>query len=155
MDYDQIRSNLKGAIERVRPIAVICLGVCMGRPVPTIEKVAHNYLQPSPDDSRVPLVEGAPVAYASTLPIGRIVARSIVDGCDMHPNTHEADDTTQQCNAAMYHALDLCRDTDIKAGFIHVPPLPEYAEAANSRISMPLDPVVGGVLAAVEVALSA
>jgi pyroglutamyl-peptidase len=154
VDYDGIRPGLQDAIERVRPVAVICLGVCMQRDRLSIESHAFNYVLPKRDDEKQELMPGRPSMYVSTLPNGLIVSRSNVLGSPMYEVAHPEGGATQQCNAAMYHALDLTAGADTQAGFIHVPGLPAQAQVANASQhtayeGMPLHIMAGGILAAV------
>jgi pyroglutamyl-peptidase len=58
------------------------------------------------------------------------------------------------CNHVFYALMHHVRSVKIKAGFIHVPFLPEQAEGrADNPPSMALEDIVAGLRIAVEVAL--
>lgn len=119
-------SALQKQIDRHKPVAVICLGVALGRSNISVEKVAINF-----DDFRIkdnagnqpigePIEQGAPNAYFSTLPINRIVA-ALED--DDVPCEISFSAGTFVCNHLMYGLLRLADKSrhKFRAGFIHIP----------------------------------
>ena len=134
---------LGDALRRRRPHIVLALGQAAGRADITPERVAINV-----DDARMPcnagrqpidqaIVPGAPVAYFATLPIKAIVAALRAAGL---PASVSQTAGTYVCNHVFYglmHALR--RRRGVRAGFVHLPLLPEQAaRAAGAPPSLPL-----------------
>jgi len=150
------RRELDRLLRVHRPELAICLGQAGGRADITPERVAINV-----DDARIadnagaqpvdrPVIKGGPAAYWSTLPIKAIVA-----ALREHRVPASVSQTagTFVCNHVFYglmHALR--RKPGVRAGFIHVPNLPEQAK--RDQPSLPLEMMVYGVALAIEVALT-
>jgi pyroglutamyl-peptidase len=151
--------DLTALIDELHPDVVIAVGQAGGRPDISVERVAINVDDASildnggqqPVDTAI-AVDG-PAAYFSTLPIKAIVhalrARGLVAGVSQTAGTFV-------CNhvfyGLMHHAAT--QPQPIKAGFIHVPFLPEQAAARlDAPPSMALDDIIAGVKLAVEVTL--
>lgn len=144
-------AELRRLLRRHRPVVVLCLGQAGGRPDLTPERVAVNV-----NDARIPdnagaqpvdtpVVRGGPVAYWSTLPVKAIVAAL---RARRWPASVSHSAGTFVCNHVFYglmHALRRSRTT--RAGFLHVPFLPE--QAGEDQASLPL----GTLIEAVELAL--
>jgi pyroglutamyl-peptidase len=122
------------AIARVRPDVVVCLGLAGGRTGLTVERVAINV-----DDARIPdnagrqpvdrpVAAGGPVGYWSTLPIKAIVEDLREAG---FPAAVSQTAGTFVCNhvfyALMHAAAAGVAPTVRRAGFVHLPWLPEQA----------------------------
>ena len=118
------------AIERHRPVLVVCLGQAGGRTHLSVERVAINV-----DDARMPDNGGAapvdepiatqgPPAYFATLPVKAMVRAMRAAGVPAEVSNSAG---TYVCNHLMYGVLHLLAGSDIaaRAGFVHVP----YAEA--------------------------
>lgn len=132
---------LGAELERLRPRIVLALGQASGRAGFSPERVAINV-----DDARIacnagrqpidePVVPGAPAAYFSTLPVKAIVAALREAGL---PAAVSQSAGTYVCNHVFYglmHALR--RRRGVRAGFMHLPLLPEQAAA---RASVPAPP---------------
>lgn len=123
---------LEKEIEKHSPDYVICVGQAGGRNDITVEKVAINLLEARiPDNdgyqpSDLPIKEDGETAYFSTLPIKGIVSHIKENGI---PATISYTAGTFVCNSIMYNVLYLANKKypNLKAGFIHVPFLPEQA----------------------------
>jgi pyroglutamyl-peptidase len=122
------------AIARVRPEVVVCLGLAGGRTGITAERVAINV-----DDARIPdnagrrpidraVAADGPVAYWSTLPVKAIVEDLREAG---FPASVSQTAGTFVCNHVFYalrHAMERgAAPTVRRAGFVHLPWLPEQA----------------------------
>jgi pyroglutamyl-peptidase len=149
-------------VAEVRPEIAIAVGQAGGRPEISVERIAINV-----DDARipdnagrqpvdVPIVADGPAAYFTTLPIkamvGAMRARGLTAGVSQTAGTFV-------CNhvfyALMHHVQGQPLREPIRAGFIHVPFLPEQAAGrAGNPPSMALDDIVAGLKIAVEVALA-
>jgi pyroglutamyl-peptidase len=148
---------MAGAIEELRPDLVIATGQAGGRPEISVERVAINVDDASLLDNEgqqpvdMPIVDGGPNAYFSTLPIKAIVRemreRGLKAGVSQTAGTFV-------CNHVFYGLLHNTINTPVRAGFIHVPFLPEQAALRkDGSPSMKLDEIIEGLRAAVQVSL--
>ena len=150
------RKELIALIQETSPSIVLCLGLAGGRQGLSVERVAINV-----DDARIadnagnqpvdtPVIRGGPVAYWSTLPIKAIVRALAGEGI---PATVSQTAGTFVCNHVFYALMHaLAGNRSVRAGFIHVPFLPE--QAASGQASMPFDLQVRGVRIALGTALA-
>lgn len=149
---------IQAAMAELKPSAVIAVGQAGGRVDVSVERVAINIDDaPIPDNAQrqlvdTPIVEGGPAAYFSTLPIKAIVAALRNAGV---PASVSQTAGTFVCNHVFYGVMHATAGTQVKAGFIHIPYLPEQAAAHPGAASMALGDVVRGLKAAVEVTVSA
>lgn len=143
--FHEIREAIEGHLKKYRPSAVVCTGQS-GGPALAIERVAINVASArspyncgqKPQDET--LNEDGPVAYFTKLPfrelLGALKEAKI-------PAVLSNSAGTYGCNQIFYHLMDYlaAEGSDIPAGFIHVPRLPE--QALESRMpSMTLDLIV-------------
>ena len=120
------------AIEAQRPDVVIAVGQAGGRCEISIERVAINIDDASIPDNQgsqprdMPVVPGGPAAYFSTLPIKAMAEAIRRAGI---PSSVSNSAGTFVCNHTMYGILHYIAQEQlpIKAGFIHIPYLPEQA----------------------------
>ena len=141
---------------RHRPVLAIGTGQAGGRAAISLERVAINVNDARiPDNSGAqpvdtPVIEGAPAAYFSTLPIKAMMAAMLGAGIAAEVSQTAG---TFVCNHAFYglmHELaTVPRLHATRGGFIHVPWLP-----AQAAPSMPLDSLVAGLKVAIECALA-
>lgn len=142
------------AIEREAPDAVLCLGQAGGRAAITPERVAINV-----DDARIPdnageqpvdrpTVPGGPAAYFATLPVKAMAEAIRAAGVAAEVSNTAG---TFVCNHLMYAVLHLLaeRYPGVRAGFMHVPFVPEQTGDKPGQPSMPLADMVRGLTAAV------
>ncbi len=133
--------------------AVLCLGQAGGRAALCPERVAINV-----DDARIPdnrgqqrvdepVVPGGPAAYFSTLPVKAMVEAIRAVGLPARLSNSAG---TFVCNHLMYALLHLCATTypRCRAGFMHIPYLPEQVVERAETPAMSLDDIVRGVEAA-------
>ena len=147
---------LLDAIEECRPDVVIAVGQAGGRPDITVERIAINVDDaPIPDnDGWQPLdatiVPAGQAAYFATLPIKAIVhairARGVAASVSQTAGTFV-------CNHVFYGLMHFTHGLPLKAGFIHVPFLPEQVADRPEMPWMELAQIVDGLRAAVEVAV--
>jgi len=144
------------AIAQAGPALVIAVGQAGGRVDMSVERVAINVDDaPIMDNAQrqlvdAPVVAGGPAAYFSTLPIKAIVAALRADGI---PASVSQTAGTFVCNHVFYGLMHRTAGTQVKAGFIHIPYLPEQAARHPGMASMALAEVVRGLKIALEVAL--
>ncbi|RYF02663.1 MAG: pyroglutamyl-peptidase I [Oxalobacteraceae bacterium] len=151
------RANLAlfDAIDALQPDIVIAVGQAGGRHEISVERVALNV-----DDATIPdnagqqpvdatIADGGPAAYFSTLPIKAIVRALRLRG---FPAGVSQTAGTFVCNHVFYGLMQHAQGRGIKAGFIHVPFLPQQvAGRADAAPSMALNDVIDGLRIAVEV----
>ncbi|MDY0974151.1 pyroglutamyl-peptidase I [Massilia sp. CFBP9012] len=158
--FGQAIEDLVAMVDELHPDVVIAVGQAGGRPDISVERVAINVDDASildnggqqPVDAAI--ASDGPAAYFSTLPIKAIVRalreKGLVAGVSQTAGTFV-------CNhvfyGLMHHAAG--QPQPIKAGFIHVPFLPEQASARpDAPPSMALDDIIAGIKLAVETTVS-
>ena len=142
MRYKEVRTLIRGLIDKHNPAAVISTGVSSLAPDICVERVAINVGSadggPNFGFDRLDQVlnPDGPAAYWSTLPIREIVGKINAEGI---PSRISNTAGTQGCNLVFYHLMDYVAEKQlgIPAGFIHVPRLPENAvETRNPSMSL-------------------
>ena len=130
--------------------AVVSLGQAGGRSHITPEWIGINLADASiPDNegnqpSDKPVVDGGPAAYFSTLPVKAMVAA--IQDAEL-PARVSTTAGTFVCNQLLYGLLHHFKDTQVKAGFIHVPFIKEQAKENSPMLE--LVDVVRGVECAI------
>ena len=133
-----------------RPDAVLCIGQAGTRSAVTPEYVGINLrhariadnLGNQPQDE--PVVPGGPTAYFATVPVRAMTAAIEAQGI---PAAVSYTAGTYVCNDLLYTLLHHYAETPVRAGFIHVPFLPE--QAPQGVASMPLAQMIRALEAAV------
>ena len=135
-------------INQHSPDVVISLGQAEGRTQITPERVAINL-----DDARIvdnagnspresAIVEGAPAAYFTTLPIAKIVESLKEAGI---PAAISLSAGTFVCNHIFYAMQHHCANTEILSGFIHLPLMNEQASEFPGLFTIDIDELVRGI----------
>ena len=148
---------LRAAIAGVQPALVIAVGQAGGRCDLSVERVAINV-----DDAPIldnlgrqlvdtPVQPGGPAAYFSTLPIKAIVHALRAAGL---PASVSQTAGTFVCNHLFYGLMHATAGTPVRAGFIHIPYLPQQAAAHPGASSMALADMVEGLKIAVKTTLA-
>jgi pyroglutamyl-peptidase len=134
--------RINAAIVRYRPRAVIGLGQAGGRAAISLERIAINLadergeLISDGDPGATPVINGAPDAYFSRLPLAAILRE--LDRKDI-PASISLSAGAYACNALMYAALHyLRRKPGVPAGLIHLPYETRQAGRHRSLPSLPL-----------------
>lgn len=143
-------------VERLRPDFVVSVGQAAGRTSITPERIAINCEEASiPDNAGFqpaggPVVEGGPDGYFSLLPVKEMAAAIQAAGL---PGKVSNTAGTYVCNHLMYHILHAChtRYPGMRSGFIHVPCIPEQQAGHPEWFALPLEEIVRGLTAALEV----
>ena len=142
------------AIDKEKPDFVLSIGQAGGRAEICPERVAINL-----DDARIPDNEGnqpidEPIfpdgenAYFSTLPVKAMVEAIRKEGL---PSSLSNSAGTYLCNHLMYGVLYyLDKRPVIKAGFIHVPYIPEQVKNKKEIPSLELSEIVRGLEATIK-----
>lgn len=150
--FKESAKRLNEVINDVKPDAVLSVGQAGGRPGITMERIAINV-----DDARIPdNISQQPIdeaiqldgeaAYFTTLPIKRIV-KAIREAGILAEVSNSAG--TFVCNHIMYQALFAATKADkpFKAGFMHIPFIPEQT---TDKPSLPLEESTKAVQLAIE-----
>ncbi|AHH96214.1 pyroglutamyl-peptidase I [Kutzneria viridogrisea] len=135
--FDTSLDALRAAVTEHSPELVICTGQAGGRHAVTPERVAVNL-----DDARipdnagsqpvdVPVVEGGPAAYFTSLPVKASVAAMRAAGV---PAAVSYTAGTFVCNHVFYGLMHLLATElpGVRGGFVHVPYTPEQLADAPS-----------------------
>lgn len=165
VEFQKAGIQLKELFQEYRPDVVLSIGQAGGRAEITVERIAINIdcVKSSngskilPDNAgNVPVDEpivadGAP-AYFSTLPIWQLVETIQKQGI---PAAISNTAGTYVCNHVMYVNLHQAttKYPNMKAGFIHVPFLPEQIAEREDKerlAAMPLEDMVKALQAAIE-----
>ena len=151
--------RLCAAVAREDPAMVIALGQAGGRTEINPERVAINI-----DDFRIPdnagnqpvdapVVEGAPAAYWSTLPI-KCMVKAMREA--EIPASVSNTAGTFVCNHSFYGLMHfLSGEGNVRrGGFIHIPYLTEQADRLEGHFGLPLRTIALGIEVAVLAALA-
>ena len=128
--FAQALPALHQALAQHRPDIVLALGQAEGRCDLSLERVAINVQDARiPDNAGqqpidVPVIEGGPAAYFSTLPIKALVAGLKVAG---FPASVSQTAGTFVCNQVFYGLQHAVVGQGVYSGFMHLPLLPEQA----------------------------
>ena len=138
--------------QTICPDAILCVGQAGGRASVTPEVVAINLRESAVVDNRgcqmtnQPVLVGGENAYFATLPVREIVAAIQAEGL---PAALSFSAGAFVCNDLLYTLLHHYHDRHVRVGFLHVPYLPEQAEAGIP--SLCLDDTVRALTAAIRV----
>jgi len=148
--YARSAIELRTAIHEVRPDIVLGVGQAGGRAELCLERVAINV-----QDARIrdndgkqpidrPVVRDGPAGYFATLPIKACVAEMRKAGL---PAAVSNTAGTFVCNHIFYATMDMADQHGLgyRAGFLHIPYLPEQAARVGGAPSMSLDDIVRGI----------
>lgn len=119
---------LADALERTRPVVVVCVGEAGDASALRVERVAVNVADARIADNDgvrpvdVPLADDGPAAWFAGLPLKACVAAASAQGV-----AAEVSDTagTYVCNAVFYRLCATLADSGVPHGFVHVPRTPE------------------------------
>jgi pyroglutamyl-peptidase len=156
--FDAASHALAALVNELHPDIIIAVGQAGGRAEISVERVAINVDDASILDNagqqpidRTIRADG-PAAYFSTLPIKAIVAALREQGLNAGVSQTAG---TFVCNHVFYGLMHHTAGKPVRAGFIHVPFLPEQAAArADNPPSMALEDIVAGIRIAVETAVA-
>jgi pyroglutamyl-peptidase len=155
--FGEANDAMAQALAELDPAVVIAVGQAGGRCDLSVERVAINIDDAPIMDNRrqqlvdQPIVPGGPAAYFSTLPIKAIVQALRAAGL---PASVSQTAGTFVCNHVFYGLMHAAarRGTGLRAGFIHIPYLPQQAAAHPGAASMSLADMVDGIRIAVRTA---
>ena len=146
-------------IDEHAPTLVLALGQAGGRAGMSIERVAINVIDARIPDNvgdqpiDVPVIDGAPNAYFSTLPI-KAMLRALHE--ERIPASISNTAGTFVCNQVFYMLAHLIatRDTKLRGGFVHVPYLPEQAQRSGDAPWLDLATTIEATRLCLRVALT-
>lgn len=149
--------KIEEAIEKHAPDVVISVGQAGGRFGITPERVAINVDDARIEDNEgntpvdVPVVETGDAAYFTTLPIKAMTQAMVKAGI---PASVSNTAGTFVCNHVMYGVLHMAKTKypHIRAGFIHVPYIPQQVTTKANMPSMALGDIVKGLEICIQVA---
>jgi len=138
------------ALEAERPDIIISVGQAGGSACISLERVAININDANIVDNDgfqpvdTPVVEDAPTAYFTTLPI-KAIQRQLRQA--EIPSAISNSAGTYVCNHVMYAALHYAatRQPTLKAGFIHIPYLPTQTLFKPSSPSISLENAIASL----------
>lgn len=154
--YFRALDILEKEIETLRPDVVVMTGQAGGSDAMRIERVGINLCEAKlPDNDGVqlmgaPIVPEGPNAYFSTFPYREMLAAVEEAGI---PVRHSFSAGAYLCNHVLYGALHLAETKfpGLRAGFIHVPFLPEQTEGKPAGTpSLPLEDIARALRLMVE-----
>ena len=157
--FGHAKKVMHQAVEELQPSIVIAVGQAGGRPDLSIERIAINIDDAPIADNQMrqivdqPIVNSGPAAYFSTLPIKAIVHALREAGL---PASVSQTAGTFVCNHVFYGLMHQAHEwgTTMRAGFIHIPYLPQQAAAHPGFASMKLDDMVEGLRIAIRTTLA-
>ena len=132
------------------PDVILCVGQAGGRDAVTPERIAVNMASARIPDNRgnqpveTPILPGAPDGIFSTVPVAAMADAVTAAGL---PGKISNTAGTFVCNDTLYRLLHRFAGTAVRAGFIHVPWLPEQAK--DGAPSMELQDITAALTAAI------
>jgi pyroglutamyl-peptidase len=155
--YRRSLPELEAAIGRAGPQIVLCVGQAGDRAALCVERVAINIRDARISDNDgaqpadVPVVPGGPAAYLATLPVRAAVAALRAEEL---PAQLSMSAGTFVCNHVFYFLMHLAatRRHPFRAGFLHVPCLPQQAPGAPS---MEAEDIARGIAIVLEASAAA
>jgi pyroglutamyl-peptidase len=146
--FARAQAVLESEIARTRPDIVLCVGQASDRAALCVERVAVNVQDARAADNDgalpagAPVVPGAPAAYLATLPVRAAVAALRAEAL---PAQLSMSAGSFVCNHVFYGLMHLAaRGHSFRAGFLHVPRLPQQAPDGKAP-HMALDDIVRGI----------
>ncbi len=158
-EFARVLVELDALIDTHRPALLIAVGQAGGRAEISLERVAVNLIDARIADNAgdqpvdVPVIDGAPNAYFSTLPLKTMLKR-LHEAQIPAALSHSAG--TFVCNQVFFgiaHRL-ATQQRRLRGGFIHVPYLPEQASRHPGTPSLPLRAMIDAITICIETALT-
>lgn len=140
VDRDRGPEALLAAVDSYSPDIVLSFGLAIGRAKISLERVALNLMDfRIPDNAGAraqdePVIRNGPAAYFSTLPLRTLYNVLLKNHLPVDLSLSAGAYLCNQVYYSLLHEIAV-RQKPIRAGFIHLPALPE--QAAESRQAMP------------------
>ncbi|MGH8155691.1 MAG: pyroglutamyl-peptidase I [Rhodanobacteraceae bacterium] len=141
-EFDTSLPALSHALRLTEPRVAVAVGLAGGREGISLERVAINLIDARiPDNAGaqpvdVPVLHGGAAAFFSTLPVKASLRALREAGLNAQVSQTAGTYVCNQVFYALMHAMRRRRNT--RAGFVHVPWLPEQA-ARHGEPGMPLE----------------
>ncbi|MBD3157516.1 MAG: pyroglutamyl-peptidase I [Candidatus Lokiarchaeota archaeon] len=143
LDYKFVPERIKSLVTSIKPDVILCMGQA-SRAAISLERLAKNAVNTKREDnygnkpSTDVIDSDAPAAYFSNLDLAQLVSLLRKNGI---PAYISYDAGIYGCNLVLFHVLQMIDRGlhDSKAGFIHVPCMPEQA-IENDKMSLPTMP---------------
>ena len=155
VDFESSGKQLIAHIEKIKPDAVLSLGLAGGRYKLTPERIAINVKDGEPDNEGNKPVdeiirENGEAGYLSTLPVRSMVNRLLEIGLPAEVSNTAG---TYLCNNVMYEALHFAAThrPEMKSGFLHIPASHELAIQHGRIPSWSHEDLKKGVATCIEV----
>jgi len=144
LDYETVPDRIRTLITSAKPELILCMGQA-SRAAISLERLAKNVVNTKREDNygNIPssyvIDSDAPAAYFSNLDLDRLVKMLIDEGIPAYVSN---DAGTYGCNLVLFHVLQMIHEEliDSKAGFIHIPCLPEQA-IEKDKMNLPTMPL--------------
>jgi pyroglutamyl-peptidase len=139
VDRDRGPATLLQAVDVYHPDVVLSFGLAMGRAKISLERVALNLMDfRIPDNAGAqaqdePVIPGGPAAYFSTLPLRNLYKALVEKDIPVELSLSAGSYLCNQVYYALMHAI-AAQQKPIRAGFIHLPALPEQAAIARQAL---------------------
>jgi pyroglutamyl-peptidase len=153
--YEDDVTMLAKVLEAGEPDVILHLGQTT-RAYIEVERVAVNLkltaFAPSPQQPimHVPILDSAPAAYNSTIPVDELVRAMVSAGLPARDSAHAG---TYLCNHILYRSLHRAATQQLqtRVGFLHLPRLSQQAEMLETPIpTQPLEILVQAIEIAVD-----
>jgi pyroglutamyl-peptidase len=148
VDHLQAPKKLLAHYQQCQPDVVLLFGLAAGRRKVSLERVAINLLDFNiPDNSGSllkdqPIIPDGPAAYFTTLPVRQILTTLSESNIPAEISLSAGSFICNQVFYTIMHEISIGQKP-VKAGFIHLPALPEISTlATNEKTSIPLDQMV-------------
>lgn len=142
VEYQLAGERLSALIRQHKPHTVISIGQAEGRASISIETRAQNLDDANLADNSGETRSGQAISsdgkaeLPTTLPVGALLEQLSSAGIPAESSTSAG---TFVCNHIFYVMQQLLAGTDVRSGFIHVPPVPEQASEFSGKPTMPLE----------------
>jgi pyroglutamyl-peptidase len=147
-EYRFAGAEIVRLIREKKPSAIVCLGMNERSGQVRLETAAWNWDNcPLPDNAGelrrgLPIIEGAPRYYPSTLPVGRLAGLLRREGIDAAISDNAGN---YLCNHVFFQACheNASGSPGVPCGFIHIPPLLGSPGAPDT--ARPLEPLLRAI----------
>ncbi len=151
VDQNQAPKQLLAHYQHCQPDGVLLLGLASGRHKISLERVAINLMDFNmPDNAGLllkeqPIISEGPAAYFTTLPLRQILAALYTNNIPAEISLSAGSFICNQVFYVIMHEISIGQKP-VKAGFIHLPALPEISNSASDKTPLiPLDQMVQAV----------
>lgn len=143
LDYESVPDRIETLITSAKPELILCMGQA-SRSAISLERLAKNVVNTKREDnygnipSNYMINPDAPAAYFSNLDLEQLAKMLMDEGIPAYVSN---DAGAYGCNLVLFHVLEMIYNgpIDSKAGFIHIPCLPEQA-IEKDKMNLPTMP---------------